>query len=110
MRNIYARHRAKGKNHKQAIGVIMHKMIRIIWGVLHHQQPYDSSVDAVNQQKNLEQPMRAEIKETESKRRIQDFDSEAPISRIATKKRKVHAMSQVGNAEIVRDLVHEPEK
>lgn len=110
MRNIYARHRAKGKNHKQAIGVIMHKMIRIIWGVLHHQQPYDSCVDAVNQQKNLEQPMRAEIKETESKRRIQDFDSEAPISRIATKKRKVHAMSQVGNAEIVRDLVHEPEK
>lgn len=85
-------------------------MIRIIWGVLHHQQPYDSSVDAVNQQKNLEQPMRAEIKETESKRRIQDFDSEAPISRIATKKRKIHATSQVGNAELVRDLVHEPEK
>ena len=110
MRNIYARHRTKGKNHKQAIGVIMHKMIRIIWGVLHHQQPYDSSVDAVNQQKNLEQPKRAEIKETESKRRIQDFDSEAPISRIATKKRKVHATSQVGNAELVRDLVHEPEK
>ena len=110
MHSIYARHRAKGKNHKQAIGVIMHKMIRIIWGVLHHQQPYDSSVDTLNQQKNLEQPMRAEIKETEGKRRIQEFDSEAPISRIATKKRKVHATSQVGNAELVRDLVHEPEK
>ena len=110
MHSIYARHRAKGKNHKQAIGVIMHKMIRIIWGVLHHQQPYDSSVDTLNQQKNLEQPMRAEIKETEGKRRIQEFDSEAPISRIATKERKVHATSQVGNAELVRDLVHEPEK
>lgn len=110
MRSIYARHRAKGKSHKHTIGVIMHKMIRIIWGVLHHQQQYDSKVDEVNQQKNLEQPLQAEMKETESKRRIQDFDMEAPISRIATKKRKVHAASQVGNAELVRDLVHEPDR
>ena len=88
----------------------MHKMIRIIWGVLNHQQPYDSHVDAINQQKNLELPLRAEIKETASKRRIQDFDAEAPISRIATKKRKVHATSQAGDAGLVRDLVHEPDR
>lgn len=110
MRIIYARHRAKGKSHKHTIGIIMHKMIRIIWGVLHHQQPYDSKVDAINQQKNLELPLHAEIKETTSKRRIQDFDAEAPISRIATKKRKVHATSQAGEAGPVRDLVHEPDR
>ncbi|MBK7855601.1 MAG: IS110 family transposase [Bacteroidetes bacterium] len=34
LKNIYHRHRSKGKNHKQAIGVIMHKMLRMIWGVL----------------------------------------------------------------------------
>jgi transposase len=110
MRSIYARHRAKGKSHKHTIGIIMHKMIRVIWGVLHHQQPYDSKVDAINQQKNLEQPVHAEIKETKSKRRIQDFDNEAPISRIASKKRKVHATSQAGDAGQVRDLVHEPDR
>jgi len=108
MRSIYARHRAKGKNHKQALGVIMHKMIRVIWGVLTHEKPYDSSIDLANQAKTNQNPVQDELKETENKRRMQKFDSEAPISRIATKKRKVHAASQVGEAELVRDLEHEP--
>ncbi len=108
MRAIYARHRANGKNHKQALGVIMHKMVRVIWGVLTHEKPYDSTIDKVNQTKNIQNPVQDEQKETENKRRMQKFDSEAPISRIATKKRKVHAASQVGEAELVRDLEHEP--
>jgi len=108
MRIIYARHRAKGKNHKQALGVIMHKMTRVIWGVLMHEKPYDSQIDLANQAKNYQNPMQDELKETDNKRRMQKFDSEAPISRIATKKRKVHAASQVGEAELVRDLEHEP--
>lgn len=105
MKLIYARHRAKGKNHKQAIGVIMHKMIRVIWGILTHEQAYDSKIDAANQIKNVQNPVQDEIKETENKRRLQKFDAEAPISRIASKKRKVHVTSQAGNAGLVRDLI-----
>jgi transposase len=108
MRSIYARHRANGKNHKQAIGVIMHKMIRMIWGMLTHGKAYDSRIDLVNQTKNDQNPVQDEIKETENKRRMQKFDNDAPISRIASKKRKVHVTSQAGNAELVRDLIHEP--
>ncbi|HZV67984.1 MAG TPA: IS110 family transposase [Saprospiraceae bacterium] len=108
MRSIYARHRAKGKNHKQAIGAIMHKMIRVIWGILKHEKPYDSSIDLANQTKNIQDPVQDEQKETENKRRMQNFDNEAPISRVASKKRKVHVTSQAGNAELIRDLVHEP--
>lgn len=108
MRSIYARHRANGKNHKQAIGVIMHKMVRVIWGVLMHGKAYNSSVDSANQTKNLQDPVRDEQKETENKRRMQNFDSEAPVSKAASKKRKAHATSQAGNAELVRDLMHEP--
>lgn len=108
MRSIYARHRANGKNHRQAVGVIMHKMIRMIWGMLMHEQPYSGSIDQTNQTKNTQNPVQDELKETENKRRMQKFDSEAPISRIASKKRKVHVTSQAGNAELVRDLIHEP--
>ena len=108
MRSIYARHRAMGKNHKQSIGVIMHKMIRVVWGVLTNELPYDANVDVHNQNRSLQTASQDELKEVQNKRRIQKFDLEAPISRIATKKRKVHAMSQAGDAGLVRDPEHEP--
>ncbi|MBK7855547.1 MAG: hypothetical protein IPJ79_12160 [Bacteroidetes bacterium] len=53
LKNIYHRHRSKGKNHKQAIGVIMHKMLRMIWGVLTSTQPYNATTDKNNQTKKL---------------------------------------------------------
>lgn len=108
MRSIYARHRANGKNHKQAIGIIMHKMIRVIWGVLTHGKNYDSKIDQANQLKSDQVPAHDEWNEMENKRRMQKFDGDAPISRIASKKRRVHATSQAGNAGLVRDPVHEP--
>jgi len=108
MCSIYARHRANGKAHKQAIGVIMHKMVRVIWGILTTEQPYDNQIDMANQSKKVQCPGQDETKEIENKRRLQKYDSEAPISRMASKKRKAHATSQAGNAELVRDLVHEP--
>lgn len=109
MKAIYARHRANGKNHKQAIGVIMHKLLRVIWGVLSRKESYNAHVDAQNQQKQNRNSALAVQKETTRKRRMQSFDEEAPISRIAFKKRKVHATSQVGQADQMRDLVHEPD-
>ena len=108
MHSIYKRHRANGKSHKQTIGIIMHKMIRIIWGVLTHQKTYDAKVDKANQAGQPATPGKDQIAETEKKRRIQGFDAEAPVSSIANKKRKAHAASQAGNAGLVRDLVHEP--
>lgn len=109
MKSIYARHRAKGKNHYQAIGVIMHKLLKIIWGVLTSGKPYDPMIDVKNQEKMQTDRLHDEVGEMENKRRMQQFDAEAPISRIATKKRKVHATSQAGRAELVRDPVHEPD-
>lgn len=108
MGSIYARHRANGKSHKQAIGIIMHKMIRIIWGVLTHQKAYDPKIDQANQAATPSVVGKDIAAETENKRRMQEFDNEAPVSNIANKKRKAHAMSQAGNTRLVRDLVHEP--
>ena len=91
LKSIYARHRAKGNNHKAALVVIMHKLLRIIWGVLSHQKAYNSDIDLKNQQAAKE--VVPDKNETEKKRRMQDYDEQAPISRIETKKRKAYQSS-----------------
>lgn len=103
LKNIYHRHRSKGKNHKQAIGVVMHKMLRIIWGVLTSQQPYNAATDKNNQSKKVEQQPDNKKEELKTKRRYQTLDTDAPISRIQNKKRKAQSESQVSKAERMRD-------
>lgn len=90
LKAIYHRHRGKKKSHKQALGVVMHKLLRIIWGVLSSGTKYDQTVDQANQLKKVSEPQKnAQQQEMTSKRREQPFDEAAPISRIATKKKGV---------------------
>jgi transposase len=109
LKAIYHRHRSKGKNHKQAIGVIMHKLLRIIWGVLSSKQPYQSTVDEKNQNKKaVTSKTDGKKEEVDAKRRYQPLEMEAPISNKQTKKRKAHIKSQVECIEQVRDQKHAP--
>ncbi|MDZ7757088.1 IS110 family transposase [Rhodohalobacter sp.] len=111
LKAIYHRHRSKNKTHKQALGVVMHKMLRIIWGILTSGNAYDPTVDQANQQKKISAPGHdAQQQEIASKRREQPFDEAAPISRIATKKRKAYQLSQVSSADQMRDLEVRPRK
>lgn len=109
LKNIYARHRAKSKGHKQALGVIMHKMLRIIWGVLQSGEAYEPTVDQQNIARSTETEATSK-NEVQQKRRFQDFDTSAPVSRRAYKKRKAHQTSQVSLAEQVRDHNDAPQK
>lgn len=109
-KKIYHNHRKNGKNHKQAIGVIMQKLLRVIWGMLTSNTPYSSSVDEKNQNKkvivqDLKQTSR---KELNRKRRFQKEDEAAPISNKQSKKRKVHSESQVEEFQQVRDHLYAP--
>ena len=108
MRATYKRQRSMGKGHNQAIGVLMHKMLRVIWGVLMSGKPYDPEIDRKNQERSPQAPATEEIREVLRKRRMQIYDESAPVSRRAGKKRKAHALSQAGEAGQVRDLVHGP--
>ena len=49
MKKIYHNHRNKGRSHRQALGVVMHKLLRVIWGVLNSNKPYDPTIDEKNQ-------------------------------------------------------------
>ncbi len=108
LKEIYASHRAKGKAHRQAIGVVMHKLLRIVWGVLHSEKPFDPQIDKQNKRKKEKPIEETQHQQIERKRRLQTFDQEAPISRIAYKKRKAHATSQSGETSKKRDLEPEP--
>lgn len=108
LKRVYHKHRKQGKNHKQALGVVMHKLLRIIWGVLSSGIAYNPSVDQANQKKAVTAVADNQLRELSSKRREQPFDEQAPISRIAAKKRKAFQSSQDSNADQVRDHQERP--
>lgn len=104
MKSIYVNQRAKGMKHDQALGVLMQKMLRIIWGILKSGKKYDCKIDAENQSKNLKSSDNGAEIEVTKKRRLQSYDQDAPISNRAKRKRKAHLMSQSGDSGKVRDL------
>jgi transposase len=88
LKQIYARFRAQGMNHYQAMGVVMHKLLRMIYGILKSKKPYNVQVDEQNVSRSEEkakqekEKRKEEKKETKlSKHRFQDIDIEGPISR-----------------------------
>ena len=86
----------------------MHKILRVAWGVLNSGKEYDSTIDQQNQNENLKSNIEIENKTLENKRRLQNFDENAPISRQANTKRKVRFMSQADIVGQMRDLKNEP--
>jgi len=92
----YADIRANGKCHYFAMGVLMHKMLRIIFGVLKNNKPYDISIDEQNRQKSigkqadLKELIKQQTKENlKKKRRYQKLEvKEIPISKFKAKKIK----------------------
>jgi transposase len=97
MKAIYHKHRSKGKGHNQALGVIMQKLLRIVWGMLNTSTKYDSAVDQKKQIERSGENNMIAGKEFKSKRRFQELDESAPISKRQTNKRKVYAESQASD-------------
>ena len=81
---MYQQHQQRGKCKMAAIGVCMHKILRIVYGMLKHQKPFDPLVDTNNRQRKKEKGNQ----QTKNKdRRFQSFDPQAPISKRQNKKR-----------------------
>ena len=75
----------------------MHKILRIIYGMLKHNKAFDPEIDRKNRQKK---PLRQRRVRQDKDRRYQNFDSKAPISRRQKMKRKERKQSQnVSNVE-----------
>lgn len=68
----------KGKCKMSAIGILMHKVTRIIYGMLKSKTEYDENVDKANQ--DIGRILRRKPNMENKARRFQEYDSKAPIS------------------------------
>ena len=97
IKEIYEKKVSQGMSKMAAMGVCMHKILRIIYGMLKNKQAFNPSIDKQNVEhskaKHVEK-MQNENANIIKSRRYQEFDEKAPISRKQTKKRKEHDMSQ----------------
>ena len=103
IKNCYARCLRKGMNKSAAMGVCMHKILRIIYGMLKNNTTFDPNIHQQHQQKNQQNSTQSELNK---KRKLQPFDQDAPISRRQLKKRKEQASSQ--NESNVKCEIKEP--
>ena len=91
---VYPRHLKKGKTKMQALGIIMHKILRIIYGMLKSNTLYDPEIDRANRTKTVERAVTHIICKN---RRFQAHDHQAPVSRKQNKKREEQMKSQNDN-------------
>lgn len=87
IKEVYTRNLKKGKTRMDAIGVCMHKILRIIYGMLKNNQPFDPAIDKKNHERIMQKKNKDNTK-TNSVRRYQKHDIYAPVSRRQNKKRK----------------------
>jgi len=94
IRQIYDRFKSQGMAHNEAMGVIMHKILRIIYGMLKSGSGYQPAYDLEKQQKAIEfiNQKRQQSKKN-GRNRYQQMDNEAPISKRQLRKRKEQSSS-----------------
>jgi transposase len=90
IRSIYLKHTQKGMKKMAAIGVCMHKILRIIYGMLKHNRAFDPDIDRRNREKIVQ--CKADVCRDKN-RRYQDYDPKAPISRRQKMQRKERELS-----------------
>jgi transposase len=95
--DVYERKLSEGMSKMAALGVCMHKILRIIYGMLKNHQPFNPVIDKQNHERSKSKQQEKQIQENaniKKNRRYQEFDDTAPISKKQTKKRREHDLSQ----------------
>jgi transposase len=97
IREIYKSHRQKGMSGNAAIGVCMHKILRIIFGMLKNREMYNPEKEKAYKEKTITKNKPAAASKL---RRYQEIDESAPISGRQNKKRKEQEKSQNENISL----------
>ena len=85
IKQIYEKHQRNGKHNMAAMGICMHKILRIIYGMLKHNKPFDPRIDIANRQRSAQ--AKEAVPRKNASRRFQEYDTKAPVSRRQKKKR-----------------------
>lgn len=86
IKDLYEYHVKQGKHKMAAIGICMHKILRIIYGMLKHNKKFDPQIDMANRRKRMKKTKNSPAQPPE--RRLQNYDTKAPVSRRQRKKRQ----------------------
>lgn len=92
IKEIYEKHLKRGMPKMAAIGCVMHKILRIVFGMLKNKQNYNPDIDKANRERAVPKKIGVKINKT---RRYQGYDNQAPVSRRQSNKRKEEKKSQV---------------
>jgi len=91
IKEIYHNHLAKGMKKMAAIGALMHKILRILFGMVKHNTPFNPEIDKRNRKTFV--PVK-QTGHTATSRPVYPVDSKAPVSNRQWKKRKEQEQSQ----------------
>lgn len=98
---IYQDRVNKGMKPMAAIGLCMHKILRIIYGMLKNNTIFDPAIDHGNRRRSVQK--KKSTKENKN-RRFQEYDPNAPISRRQKMKRMEQEQSQSDNGAMYEIL------
>jgi transposase len=95
IKSLYEYHVQQGRQRMDAIGICMHKILRIIYGMLKNNTAFDPLIDQGNRKRTMQAQKSGPSKNKD--RRFQSYDSGAPVSRRQNKKRLEREQSQSVN-------------
>ena len=101
LKAIYDDHRKRGKGHDAALGVVMHKLARMIYGMLKHDTHFDTESDYVHRLKTKRRLKKSQTdkKQPSDHQLDQDAATPAPLSRREKRRRKQSQPSQAAATE-----------
>ncbi len=85
IQQLYEKHQKSGKHNMAIMGICMHKILRIIYGMLKHNKPFDPIIDMANRRRCARASKESLGKDIS--RRFQSYDEKAPVSRRQKKRR-----------------------
>ena len=91
IRDLYQGKVSKGMKKMAAIGLCMHKILRIIYGMLKNNTPFNPEIDLQNRKKSTSSKNKAV---QDKNRRFQAYDESAPVSSRGRKTRLERKASQ----------------
>ena len=94
---IYQEHVQKGMKKMVAIGLCMHKILRIIYGMLKNNSSFNPEIDRRNRKMSVQKRKPAKGNNI---RRYQDYDPNAPISKRQKNKRMEQEQSHSDNGAL----------
>jgi len=92
IKEVYINHLKRGNTKLSALGVCMHKILRIVFGMLKHQKEFDPEIDKQN--RNKIRIVKKNNTGSDIKRRYQEKSNDAPVSRRQSSKRRKRKQSQ----------------